>query len=155
MSDQRQNPVSSEVPQQSSPSGDTIFNEVYDLAPYEKTMKNARVWLYVIAAIQFAMGIYEYYSTPERTVGIIAFGIDAAVAIAFLGLALWSRKNPVPAFTTALIIYLVFNIGFMILDTSNIYRGIILKIFATIALVKANIDARKYEEMRASLGKSG
>jgi len=153
MNDQHQNPASSATPQSSS-SGDTIFNEVYDLEPYKKTLKNARVWLYVIAGIQFLMGIYEYYTAEEQRVGIVAFGIDAVIALIFLGLALWSRKHPVPAFTIALIVYLVFNIGFMLLDTSNIYRGIIIKVLVTIALVKANIDARKYEEMRVSLGKT-
>jgi len=154
MNEQNQNTVSPGIPAQSPSSGDTIFNEVYDLEPYKKTLKNARVWLYVIAGIQFLMGIYEYYTAENQNVGILAFGIDAAIALIFLGLALWSRKNPVAAFTTALIVYLVFNIGFMLLDVSNIYRGIILKILVTVALVKANIDARKYVEMKATLGKA-
>ena len=46
----------------------------------------------------------------------MVFGIDAFVAAIFLVLALWSRKSPVPAFTTALICYLLFNVIFMILD---------------------------------------
>src|SRR5690242_16705263 len=84
---------------------ESIFTDVYDLAPYEKTMKNARIWLYVIAGIQFIMGIYEYNTTADPTVAAVAFGIDAFIALTFLGLALWSRKKPVIAFTIALVFY--------------------------------------------------
>src|SRR3982751_2716476 len=82
-----------------------LFNDVFQLEPYEKSMKNARVWLYVIAAIQFVVGIYEYSTVPDKTVGAVAFGIDAGVAIVFLVLALWSKKNPTVAFTLALVFY--------------------------------------------------
>ena len=143
-SDQYNQSTASETP--------NLFNEVFDLAPYEKSMKNARIWLYVIAAIQFVVGIFEYNSVPDKTVGTIAFGIDAAVAIAFLVLALWSKKNPSVAFTLALVFYALVVIGAMFLDVSNIYRGIIIKILVVIALIKANRDARKYEEAKRTLG---
>jgi hypothetical protein len=44
-------------------------------------------------------------------------------------------------------------VGFMLIDSSNIYKGFLIKIFVVIALVKANRDARKYENIRASIGK--
>ena len=81
---------------------ETIFDDVYDLEPYEKTMKNARGWLYVIAVIQFIIGIVEYNTVDEPTVAAIAFGIDAFIAVVFLALSLWSKKKPVVAFTIAL-----------------------------------------------------
>jgi hypothetical protein len=131
---------------------ETIFAGLYDLAPYEKTLKSARIWLYVIAGIQLAMGIFEYNTIAEKDLAWMVFGIDAFVAAIFLVLALWSRKSPVPAFTTALICYLLFNVIFMILDPTNIARGIIVKVLVTVALVKANRDARKYEEIKRSIG---
>ena len=84
-----------------------LFADVVDTEPYEKSMKNARIWLYIIAALQAVMGIFEYNSTDDPTIGLIACGIDFAVAFLFLGLALYSKKNPVVAFTTALISYIV------------------------------------------------
>jgi hypothetical protein len=131
---------------------ESIFTDVIDTAPYEKSMKNARIWLYVIAGLQFLMGIFEYMNTADRTIGLLAFGIDATMAVCFLVLALWSRKKPVIAFTMALVLYALFVITFSILDPSNIYKGIIVKILVVIALVKANKDARKYEDIKTSIG---
>jgi hypothetical protein len=132
---------------------DNIFSEVYDLEPYEKTLKNARIWLYVISGLQLLMGIIEYNTIDEPEVGYIVLGIQSFIAVTFLVLALWSRKKPVPAFTIALVLYVLFNVLFMMMDTSNVFRGVIIKIFVVIALVKANRDARKYQEIKDSIGK--
>ena len=130
----------------------SIFNELIDTAPYEKSMKNARIWLYVIAGFQFLMGIVEYAREEEPIVGWMAFGIDAFIAFLFLGLALWSRTKPVAAFTSALILYVLFVAAFCILDPTNLFKGIIFKILAVVALVKANKDARTYEAFKTSIG---
>lgn len=130
----------------------SIFQEIVDREPYEKSMKNARTWLYVIAAFQFIMGIVEYSREADTTVGWIAFGIDAIIAVAFLSLALWSRHKPVIAFTSALVLYILFIGTFCILDPTNLFRGIIFKVLAIVALVKANKNARTYEALRASIG---
>ena len=134
------------LPQQS------IFSEIVDYTPLEKSMKNARIWLYVIAALQLIMGIVEYVNTADKFIAWLAFGIDAGIGLIFLGLALWSRKKPKTAFTTALVLYLLINAGFMLLDPENIFKGILIKIIVVVALVKANNNARKYEDIKKSLG---
>ena len=138
--------------QEQLPEQENIFNDVFDTGHYKKSMKNARIWLYVIAGLQFLMGIYEYTITTDKTIATIAFAIDGGIALTFCLLALWSMKNPVAAFTTALIFYIVIVVTLMILDPSNIYRGIIVKIFVLIALFKANRDSRKFVEAQSSLG---
>jgi ribose/xylose/arabinose/galactoside ABC-type transport system permease subunit len=137
--------LKSETPEEQ----ESLFKDIYDLEPYEKSMKNARIWLYVISGFQFAVAIYEYSIMPDPTSAWIAFGIDTVLALVFLGLALWSRKKPVPAFTLALSIYVIVQSGIMILDTSTIVKGVLIKILVVIALVKANRDARKYEELKS------
>jgi hypothetical protein len=98
------------------------------------------------------MGIYEY-SQYGGTIGAIAFGIDALVAVSFLACALWSRKQPVPAFITALVLYIVFIVAFAILgDFSNVARGIILKVLIIGALIKAVKDAKAYTRVKESFG---
>jgi hypothetical protein len=140
-------PVSQEeqLPQQD------LFADVVDTEPYEKTMKNARVWLYVIAGFQAAMGIFEYNTAEDATIGMIACIIDVSIAILFTGLALYSKKNPVTAFTTALILYIVLIAGFIALDPSNATKGVVVKVLAIMALVKANNDARKYVALKQSI----
>lgn len=60
-----------------------LFADVVDTEAYEKTMKNARVWLYVIAGFQAVMGIIEYNMADDATVGLIACIIDFSIAILF------------------------------------------------------------------------
>lgn len=135
---------------------ESIFDDVYDLAPYEKTMKNARGWLYAIAVIQFIIGIVQYNTVDDPTVAAVAFGMDAFIALVFLGLALWSKKKPVVAFTIALGFYAVIILGIALLsgDFTSLVKGIIFKILVVAALIKANRDARKYEAIKQSLGQS-
>jgi hypothetical protein len=145
--------MSTDVEQQ-SPDPESIFNNLVDLELYEKSLKNARTWLYVIAAFQFLMGVYEYFTVEDNVVAAIAFGIDAFIGLTFLALAIWSKKKPTIAFALALGLYVLFLISFMILDSSNIFKGVIIKILVIVALVKANRDARKYEEVKASIVQS-
>lgn len=134
----------------------SIFDDVYDMEPYEKSMRNARIWLYVIAGFQLIMGVIEFNTVTDPTVASVAFGIDAFLALVFLGLALWSRKKPVVAFTVALIFYILIVLGLAVLsgDFTSMAKGIIFKILVVAALIKANRDARKYESIKASLGQA-
>jgi hypothetical protein len=135
--------------QQTATEEKSIFNEVLDTSQYQKSMKNARIWLYVIAAFQFIMGIIEYSREADKTVGLIAFAVDAFLGIVFIGLALWSKRKPYLAFTTALVTYIAIIILVAILEPANIVRGILFKILITIALVRAIKDAKKYEQVNA------
>lgn len=139
-----------EVEQQAQ-ANKSIFNNLIDLAPYEKSLKNARIWLYVISGLQFAMGIFEYFTVDDNIVAAMAFGIDAFVALGFLALGLWSKKKPLLAFSIALGFYAIVVITFTILDPSNLLKGIIMKILVVVALVKAIRDAKQYEEVKASI----
>ncbi len=138
------------IPSATEPAQPTIFSDIVDTAPYEKSLRNARIYLYIIAALQFGIGIYEYASTEDKD--LVAGGIDAGIGVLFLLLALWSYKKPAIAFMTALIAFLVIHIGLSIIDPSHIYRGIILKILVVVALIKAFKDARQVEKLRESVG---
>ena len=129
---------------------ETIFNDVLDTAPYEKSLKNARIWLYVVAAFQAGMGIFEFATIDDKTLAWIALIIDVVIGGVFLGLALWSRTKPYLSFVIALGLYVVFNVAFMALDSSNMLRGLLVKILVVIALVKAVRDAKKYEEIKSA-----
>lgn len=128
-----------------------IFEEILDTSPYEKSMKNARVWLYIIAGLQAAMGLYEYFVTDDQTVALFALIIDVAIGCIFLVVSLWSKKKPYMAFILALCSYVIIHVGFMFLDPTNIYKGIILKVFIIVALSKAIKDAKKYEDVKAAM----
>lgn len=131
---------------------ENILTNIVDTEEYEKPLRNARGWLYAVAGFQLAMGFYEYFTTDNHLVGAVALGIDAFIALVFLVLALWSRKKPVPAFLSALVCYITFSVGFMLLDSSNIFKGLLIKILVVIALVKAYNSAKEYVAIKDSLG---
>lgn len=140
------------IPSATAPHQEPIFNDLIDTAPFEKSLKNARIWLYIVAALQIGVGIYEYTTVPDPDLALLAAIIDAGIGILFILFAIWSYKQPVVAFMTALITYVVINIGFMILEPSHIYKGIIMKVLVIVALVKAFNAAREVEKLRESMG---
>lgn len=135
-----------------APPQESILTDMVDRESYEKPLKNARTWLYVIAGIQLAMGFYEYFTVEDNIVASLALGIQAVIALTFFLLALWSKKKPVHAFLAALICYITVVAGFMLLDPTNIYKGILIKILVVVALVKAYNSAKEYVAIQSSLG---
>ena len=135
------------------PSESNLFGDMVNLAPYERTMRNARIWLYVLAGLQAIMAFVEYRIVDDPELATTAALIDGGIALLFLGLALISKKYPVPSFTIALVFYLLIQ-AFVVYtadDPTDVFKGAILKVLLVVALVKANIDARKYERMKAML----
>ena len=130
---------------------ESIFTDLTDISVYDKNLRTARIWLFVIAGIQFLVGIYEFATIADSHVGGIAFGIDAFIALVFFSLSLWSKKNPVPAFLTALVFYISVIAIFMYFDPSSIAKGIVIKVLVIIALIKAYRDAKENEELKASI----
>ncbi|MDB5206812.1 MAG: hypothetical protein JWR72_1887 [Flavisolibacter sp.] len=147
-----QPPSDSNIPSATGGANETIFGDLADTTKYEKGLKNARIYLYIIAALQVGVGIYEYVTTDDKNLALIAGGLDAGIGILFLLFAVWSYKKPAPAFITALITFLVIHIALSVLDPTHLYRGIILKILVVIALIKGFKDARQVEKIKASIG---
>ncbi|MGE5105900.1 MAG: hypothetical protein ACM3H8_00010 [Sphingobacteriales bacterium] len=129
---------------------EVVLSDIENFTKHEKTLKNARVWLYIIAGLQFVMGVYELL-TIDGTIGIFAFLIDAAIAFVFLILSFWSKKNPSTAFLTALIFYLVLYILLGISDQGNFIKGILVKIFVVIALAKAYNNAKEISDLKKEI----
>ena len=139
------------IPAANEPSQETIFADIVDTKPYEKSLRNARIYLYIVAALQVGVGIYQYAnSDPEYA--LLIEGIPIGLGILFLVFAFWSYKKPVAAFMTALITFVVVHVLTMIDDPSAIFRGIILKVLVVVALIKAYKDAVEYEKLRESIG---
>src|SRR5690349_5996830 len=91
---------------------DTIFYDVADMSGYDKNLKNARVYLYIVAAVQMIFGFYEYFtlSDYDNQIALLTGGIDVGIGIVFIILAMWSYKKPAAAFLTALIIFITIHV---------------------------------------------
>lgn len=131
---------------------DSILLDVADMTGYDKNLRNARIWLYVITGMQIVLGIYESMSLTdvESIVKWMVFGIDAGLGLLFLACALWSFKKPFAAFLTALILYIIITVGAFIVEPANINFGIVIKIIVVVALFRAIKDAREIEDVKNS-----
>lgn len=137
-------------PQAVQASQESIFSDLLDTTPYQKALKTARVYLYIIAAIQAGMGVYQYTQATDSEQGLWTGGITASLGVLFLLFAIWSYRKPAAAFMTALVVFVVAHVATMIADPSYIYKGIILKVLVVVALVKGYKDAREVEKLNES-----
>ncbi|TAD92409.1 MAG: hypothetical protein EAY75_02705 [Bacteroidetes bacterium] len=129
---------------------DALVTE-HDLRLGDKNIKQGRIWLYLLSVLQAGLGIYVYL-TQGGDDADLALIIELAVAAVFLGCAIWSYRNPTPAFVTALICYVLVHTVVAIDDPTTILRGIILKVCVIIGLVKACKNARDNDLAKRDFG---
>ncbi len=133
----------------------TIFSDIStDMSGYQKNIKGARVWLYIIGVMQIGIGFYEYAQTTGYAENFrwIAFGVDAFIGLVFLGLAILSYKKPAISFIVALIFYIIVNV--LVIYTAGISSVSffwVIKILIVIALIRAIKDAREYAALKKGL----
>jgi hypothetical protein len=138
----------------SSPAGSaqepSVFDE-FDLQSHDhqKQIRQARTTIFVVAGIQFFFGMYSGFQFGGNT-GWIVFGITAFIALIFLGLGLWARKKPFRAILIALILYSGLLLTDLIMQPSTILKGILIKIFIIVYLVRGLKKAREAERWAAA-----
>ncbi len=76
---------------------------------------------------------------------VIVFGIAAL----FWGLAIWARRNPLPAAIVGLVTFITLHAIEAVADPTSIIRGIIMKVLVIgmlVSAIKAGIEFRKLKE---------
>lgn len=143
---------------QTAPSNEqpSLFEDMADTSAYEKPLRNARIWLYVVAGLHVLMAVVNYFQLKDADESIAAFtaGIYVVIAAIFFGLALWSRRKASTAFLVAVILYIAFIIGFSILEPENLVRGLLMRILVIVALIRGYQNAKNVEQIKASFGSS-
>lgn len=133
--------------------GESIFSEEeFSLEGYDKNIRQARNILFFLAALQMLLAMYLLY-TSQGNAGWISFAITTIVAVTFLLLGFWTKTKPYTAIISGLIIYILLWIGDAIFDPTYIYRGILVKIFIILYLIKGLKDAKEAQAMKTMLGK--
>lgn len=75
-------------------------------------------------------------------------GINLLLACIMAALAYWSRRSALPAVVTALAVFVVVHLLNALVDPTTIAQGVIIKVVATIVLIKgvrAAYDARRIQ----------
>jgi energy-coupling factor transporter transmembrane protein EcfT len=136
-------------PPQQSPAPDKqedLLSDVYDdsMEGYDKPIKRARTWLFVIAGLQL-VAIVTAINLPEPE-NWITMGLFVVVATVFAILAFWTKKKPYTALVTALSVYATLLVLSAIFDPSSIIRGIVIKILVITMLITALKNAKEVQQ---------
>lgn len=119
---------------------------------YDKHIKNARIILFIIAALQL-IGVFTSMSLPDpaRWISIAVFVFFGGI---FVGLALWTHRKPYTALLVALIVYISLLVLDAIFDPSTIYKGIVLKIIIIVMLISGLRNGKVAQDMKEAFGKN-
>lgn len=134
----------------------TLIEQTNKIAAKEdaKEVNNARTTLFVITGLYILIGIYEAFIMSEHA---LIFGvIDWIVAGIFLGLALFSFKQPFTALLSGLIVYVTILLLLALTDPSTLFHGIIWKLAIIYYLIMGikisrNMESRKTDAFKSDL----
>lgn len=107
--------------------------------------------LYVVAGF---FGVYSivYYFMNDRLEGILPVVItNLVLAAVFVILALWSVQKPVAALISGLSLYVAVQLFNTIVEPFTLFKGIIIKVFIIIYLVKALQSALGAQKLSKAL----
>jgi hypothetical protein len=135
-----------------APQEESIFQESdYSMEGYDKHIRTARNILFFLAGIQ-ALGFFSIRD-EEGIVLYISIGVIILFMLLFVGLALWTKKKPFTALLIALILYVSLLITDAIIDPTDLYKGLILKIGIIVSLIAGLRNAKEAQDLRKAFGK--
>ena len=109
-----------------------------------KKTRSAAGALLAVAIIQTLVGLLMFFvvkaqvaNDPTLEIDPVFFIVLGGVAAIFWGLWFWARKNPLPAAIVGLVLFLTLWFVDILVDPTQIARGIIVKIIVIAVLVKA------------------
>lgn len=124
--------------------GSTIVSSTED--GLDKLARHARGVLIALAALQVvATGVLYAAGSLSTTIDLaLGFGLGGV----FAGLAVWARRNPLPAVSTGFGIWGVLMLLAAIDDPSTLWSGWLVKGLIIAAFANGISTARTYEEMK-------
>ena len=130
----------------------SIFDDdIIDTSEYDKKIKSAQTSIFVVAGVQMVFGIIQALMNdgPEM---YFSLGIMVFISLLFLGLGFWCKKKPLAAIVTALVIYASLLLLDAFFDPTTLYKGVIMKVFIIIYLVKGITAAKEAQRLREIMG---
>jgi hypothetical protein len=120
-----------------------------------KQAKKAAGALLAVAVIQAVVGPLQVLlvlgNAPARLRNA-AFVEVFTIAFVFFVIFLWARKQPLPAAIVGLVLFITLQVIYGILDPTNLFKGILLKIIIIAILVNAIQAGVKYRQIQREAG---
>ncbi|MEO6454209.1 MAG: hypothetical protein ABIN97_09065 [Ginsengibacter sp.] len=122
-----------------------------ELHEMNRKIKSGTTTMYVLAGFCVIGGVIFYAVTSELENPMAVLIMYLVLAAIYVGLALWSKKQPLPAIVSGLILYIIVQLLAMIEDPMNIVKGIIFKIIIIVYLIKAVRSASDAQRIKKEL----
>ncbi len=103
-----------------------------------KKLKNVKTLLYVLAGLNFLVGIYFLSNEMTFNDGIGSF----ISSIIFLGCVVWVNKQPLTGILAAFIFWILLQLSVVLVDPVLLFNGIILKVIFIGIFVKGISSAK-------------
>ena len=111
--------------------------------------------LFGVAALQCVCGVIGVFAL-QNVLGVnleplqlvIAIGVVVAIGVAFIGLGVWSRYQPLPPAIIGLILYLVVFISDIAMAPDVVSKGVWVRIIIVVLLVRGIAAANKYNKLQ-------
>jgi hypothetical protein len=111
----------------------------------DKLARQARVVLIVLAAIQFVIvGILCMAGVPDG----VRLRTTVAIGLTFAGLAVWARKEPLPAVLLGLGLYVMGVVAVAIVEPASLTSGLVGKAVVAALFYNGVDTALAFEKMR-------
>jgi hypothetical protein len=114
----------------------------------EPAMQQGVKWIGGVAILYVLGGITFFLLTDDPAVLVL----NLVLALIQVGLWRWSKRNLLPAAIVALVLYLTVHLADAVVDPTQIFRGIIVKVLFLMALwraIHAGLEARKLTGARS------
>lgn len=118
------------------------------LQDHKKAVNKARYILFGLSALNFIVAILLAVIVRINVISFISVLILSGI---FLGLGLWSRKNPFSAILTGFFVYVVLQVIQALLNPQSIFNGIILKIIIISGFIYGFKGAKEASDLEEEL----
>jgi len=125
------------------PSPQSTLAESQHKATHKQTVKSGRGWILAVSVLQLLSATLVYVASrnvdePASTRTLMFTSIVVAVlGLIFFGLWIWARRAPFAAAVSALSLYVSFIALDVVVDPSQLARGIIVKMLIIAGLSQA------------------
>lgn len=111
----------------------------------DKLARQARIVLIVLAVVQF---VFAWILWLDQVPDLMTLRTSAAIGLLFVGLAVWARKEPLPAVLLGLGFYVLGVVAAAIVEPATLTSGLIGKAIVAVLFYNGVDTALAFEKMR-------
>jgi zinc ribbon protein len=112
-----------------------------------KKLKNVKTLLYILASLNFLVGLYFISNDNMVNQGIG----NLLISVVFLGCVAWVNNQPLIGIMAAFAFWILLQILTVIIDPTQLFSGIILKVIIFGVFIKGVSSAKDYNQFSAEL----